>query len=163
MVPKTPHRAAHNVLVVLAGAEDDEDISPLFTSWDDGGQNDAILTVTIGALNHDSPTLWMNFDGGFNVYSSYKATGDWIDEFTSLVQCNGSAEGQEEASMADMIFRWLAMSWNLFFAMVPPSSYCGSWICFCACLFFIALVTAVIAALSELFGCELGMCKDIAA
>ena len=46
---------------------------------------------------------------------------------------------------------------NLFFAMVPPSSYCGSWICFYACLFFIALVTAVIADLSELFGCELGI------
>ena len=93
----------------------------------------------------------------FNVYSFYKATGDWIHEFTSLVQCNDSAEGQEEASMTDTVFRWLAMPWELFFAMVPSSSYCGSWICFNACLFFIALVTAVIADLSEHFGCELGI------
>ena len=104
-----PHRAACDFLVVLEEAEDDEKISPLFTSWDDGGQNHAILTVTIGALNHDSPTYWTSFDGGFNVYSFYKATGDWINEFTSLVQCNGSAEGQEEASMTDTVFRWLAM------------------------------------------------------
>ena len=46
---------------------------------------------------------------------------------------------------------------NLFFAMVPSSSYCGGRICFYACLFFIALVTTVIVDLSELFGCELGI------
>lgn len=49
------------------------------------------------------------------------------------------------------------IGWKIFFALVPPPSYCHGWACFIIALCFIGMVTFVISEFANLFGCILGI------
>merc|ERR1711920_663767 len=122
---------------------------------DDGGAESAIFTVTVGAVDPDNMTFWQRVDQFVNLDMWSKGASDWRMQFINAFFVDGSLEDQKRASLSDWIFHFVSLFWRIFFSLVPPTSFCGGWLCFCACLFFIAAITAVIADLAELFGCVL--------
>eukprot|EP00443_Scrippsiella_acuminata_P001304 CAMPEP_0115198888 /NCGR_PEP_ID=MMETSP0270-20121206/16334_1 /TAXON_ID=71861 /ORGANISM="Scrippsiella trochoidea, Strain CCMP3099" /LENGTH=974 /DNA_ID=CAMNT_0002612267 /DNA_START=25 /DNA_END=2949 /DNA_ORIENTATION=- len=148
---KSPSRVARDFLLVLKGQEDDD--TARFDPTDDGGEDSAILTITIGELKADSNSIVRQLDILLNLNHWVVGFGDWKGQFRSAVLCNGSLEAQAEATLTDWLFHVVSLPWMLFFSLIPPTSFCGGWICFYTCLLFIAACTAVIADLAELFGC----------
>jgi len=122
----------------------------------DGGADSSILAVSIKPTSVGSRVL-RSIDAIVNLESVRKGNRDWLDKFPEAVLCNGSWEEQRSASVLDWGLHFFALPWKVLFTFVPPTAYGGGWVCFIACLFFIALVTAIIADLAELFGCVCGI------
>lgn len=49
------------------------------------------------------------------------------------------------------------------FALIPPPSIWGGWLCFIVSLIFIGLLTAVVADLANIFGCLIGLESEVTA
>merc|ERR1712048_63151 len=60
-------------------------------------------------------------------------------------------------------FHGLSLFWKVVFAIVPPPSFFGGWLCFGCALFMIGGVTAIVADLAGLLGCCLRIPDDICA
>ncbi|CAK0893280.1 unnamed protein product [Prorocentrum cordatum] len=74
-----------------------------------------------------------------------------------------SLEVAEEPSLSDYVMHIITLPWKLLFAFVPPTEYCGGWLCFVCSLGMIALITALIGDLAALFGCVLGVPDEVTA
>ena len=61
------------------------------------------------------------------------------------------------------IVHFLSLPWKITFALIPPTIYCGGWLCFVVALVAIGVVTAIIGDVASLFGCVLGMPDAITA
>jgi len=125
---------------------------------DDGGEESAILTVSLEAARkpssfHDS--MLCRLDLLLNFHSIRYGNLEWIDQITNAIYCNGSPEEQANASLSDWILHVLSLPWTFVFALVPPPCYAGGTICFWLSLGSIGLLTAFVSDLAELFGCVL--------
>merc|ERR1719443_1531963 len=69
---------------------------------------------------------------------------------------NDKDEKQDTPGLLDYVMHGLTLPWKVFFALIPPTDYCGGWLCFCVALVFIGVLTAVIGDLAGSFGCQLG-------
>merc|ERR1711988_95675 len=63
----------------------------------------------------------------------------------------------------DWVMHIVAVPWKLLFAVIPPTDYCGGWLCFCVALAMIGVVTMFIGDLAGLLGCTLGVLDSITA
>jgi hypothetical protein len=138
-----------------------------FDKKTDGGAESSILTVDIlsrCAGNGSSSARMMQFlDRSLNFDEVRTGNRAYRDQFRSAIYCGGGPEEQAEASKLDWVFHLIALPWKLVFAVCPPTSYCGGWICFVMSLVLIGLVTAFIGDLAELFGCVLDIPDSITA
>lgn len=151
IMPRAQDAATRDFLLILEEANDGADFDP----DDDGGKESAILTVTL--LQNDevfSPASRM-IDRAINSNGIIYATHEWVDQFSSAIYCNGSAEEQAEASLMDWCLHVLAFPWKLAFALLPPTSYCGGWLCFVCSIGMIGVLTGFVSDLAEMFGCAL--------
>jgi len=164
ILPKGRHEVQDQFILVAnepsGGAE--------FDANDDGGTEQAILTITVKALQDADFTSATGrclrmVDNCFNVDELTRATMDWMEQFPAAIYCNGSKEEQADAVILDWVFHIIALPWKLLFTLVPPTSYCGGWVCFYMSLVYIALVTMVIGDLAELFGCVLDVPDSVTA
>jgi len=57
----------------------------------------------------------------------------------------------------------LSFPWKITFALVPPPSVCGGWLCFTTALVFIGLLTALIGDLASQMGCCMGLLDSVTA
>lgn len=152
ILPKSKNRATCKFLLILEEAEGGAEFNPN----DDGGSDSAILTVTI-ASNNPRSTL-QAVDRCINFTGIRNACNDWVDQIVSTCYCNGSLEEQREASFTDWFFHILNFPWKiLFFTTVPPTSYAGGWISFFISLLWIAVMSAILSDLAEMFGCVCGV------
>lgn len=55
------------------------------------------------------------------------------------------------------------MYFQILFAIVPPCSWWGGWLTFCVALIMIGLLTAVVGDLATIFGCLVGLKKEVTA
>jgi len=135
--------------------------STVFNPETDGGEETAILTVMIrrhGDTGGKKPRkVLKRLDRLVNINSIRHGNSEWMEQFCSAMYCKGSKELQQEATLADWVSHILALPWTMLFTLVPPTSYCGGWVCFFASLAFIAGLTIFISDLAELFGCVLGV------
>mmetsp|Transcript_135724 Transcript_135724/g.239971 ORF Transcript_135724/g.239971 Transcript_135724/m.239971 type:complete len:210 (+) Transcript_135724:3-632(+) len=63
----------------------------------------------------------------------------------------------------DYVMHAVTVFWKVLFAFIPPVDFCDGWLCFCASLIMIGVVTAFIADLAGLLGCCLTMPDEITA
>lgn len=128
----------------------------VFNPDTDGGVESKILTIEIGPRAGAGRGLVKSLDRLLNFDEVRLGTAEYKDQFVAAIFCNGSYEDQQEASAVDWAFHIFALPWKLVFVFIPPTRYCGGWVCFFMALLFIGFLTAFIGDLAELFGCILG-------
>eukprot|EP00931_Biecheleriopsis_adriatica_P005778 TRINITY_DN107266_c0_g1_i1.p1 TRINITY_DN107266_c0_g1~~TRINITY_DN107266_c0_g1_i1.p1 ORF type:complete len:842 (+),score=150.92 TRINITY_DN107266_c0_g1_i1:86-2611(+) len=143
-----------------------------FDAETDGGADCCILTITIDS-NQDAKnqvdrimsSLQTNWD------KSKVGHANWADQFKNALFVNGGEEDEDEddekgaggPTISDYVLHFIHLPWKLLFAFVPPTDYCGGWICFFCSLGMIGVVTAVIGDIAALFGCICGLPDEITA
>jgi len=86
-----------------------------------------------------------------------------VEAGKTLSEDSQLSELAEQPSVADYIMHFITLPWKLLFAFVPPTDYCGGWLCFVCSLLMIALVTAIIGDMAALLGCVLGLPDEVTA
>lgn len=122
----------------------------------DGGAESCVCTVVILADTKNKPlvdkifsTLSPNWD------EVLLGNAAWMDQLKEAVYCGGSAEEQSNSTWFEFVLHVLSLPWKLIFALVPPTEYCGGWLCFFIALAMIGCVTIIIGDLASLLGCSM--------
>jgi solute carrier family 8 (sodium/calcium exchanger) len=79
--------------------------------------------------------------------------GPTIDEENEMDEVTGFAA----------FSHFIAIGWNVFFAIIPPRRYCHGWLAFFFALASIGLCTAIVAEFANLLGCCVGLKSSITA
>jgi len=153
ILPKRAYKIRNSFIVIL-----EEPVGKIrFDPESDGGEDEAIMTVTIEAVKSvagPGPGFLRCLDWLFNIDACRHGGADWVDQFWDAF-CPD--EGEREQRMIIWALHLVALPWKLVFAFVPPPSLFHGWFCFYAALFLIGFVTAIISDLAELFGCLMGL------
>merc|ERR1712233_293990 len=76
------------------------------------------------------------------------STGSWAEQFSEALSVStgddDDEEGEGEPGLTDYIMHYLTLPWKLIFAFIPPTDYCGGWICFVVSIAGVGLLTAFI-------------------
>lgn len=91
---------------------------------------------------------------------------NWAEQFKTAFYVMGGEDDDNEAAkpeIFDWVFHIITLPWKLVFALIPPTDYCGGWLCFICALGMIGALTALIGDLASLFGCCAGMPDEISA
>jgi len=79
---------------------------------------------------------------------------NWVDQFKAAIYVNGGdADADSQPGTLDYTLHLMNLPWKLLCACIPPPDFCDGWVCFCASLAFIGVVTAIIGDLAGLLGC----------
>ena len=81
----------------------------------------------------------------------------WKDQFTDAVTPH-----EEMDTLGTLLF-YMNMPWRVAFALIPPPSMAGGWLCFWVALGGIAVVTVLVGDLAALLGCSVGLEDSITA
>jgi len=126
-----------------------------FAQDTNGGSESEIIQVQI--VNDDAITnLGDVLENMMNRDNMSLASADYAEQFKLAVDVRG---GDPDANVGVMTWfgHILSLPWKVFFALIPPTAYCGGWMCFGVALGFIGFVTAIIADLASLLGCVMGL------
>jgi solute carrier family 8 (sodium/calcium exchanger) len=129
----------------------------------DGGETSDIMTVFIEshAEGKEFTDRLMN-----NIQKSWHQSkighANYVEQFTAAVHVNGGEEG-EEIGIQDKVLHVVTLPWKLMCAFIPPTDYCGGWMCFWVSLLVIGCVTGVISDLASLLGCVADMPDEVTA
>lgn len=135
----------------------------------DGAPDMCILTVVLETDKESKQQvdrIMSSLQAGWE--KSKVGHANWIDQFKHAFYVLGGEEedGEEEPTkpeITDWVFHIITLPWKLFFALIPPTDYCGGWLCFFCALGMIGLLTGLIGDLAALFGCCAGMPDEVAA
>jgi solute carrier family 8 (sodium/calcium exchanger) len=132
-----------------------------------GEAKDPICTVFIEADMKRKERLDRMMSGiQINYDKSRVGHSNWINQFRDALRIwpDDAEEGDcQPPSVLDKTIHLITMPWKLLFAFVPPTDYCGGWICFCTSLIAIGVTTAVIGDVAMLLGCTMGCPDEITA
>lgn len=107
-----------------------------------------------------------------DLLSRHKEEKEWVkqwkNQFIEACVPSGTTylneDGEEEPPSAmEAVMHYISISWKLIFAVVPPADLCGGWVAFYVSLLFTGMITAIVAAFAELFGCMVGLKDEITA
>ena len=94
------------------------------------------------------------------------STSTWGEQFVEAFVCEGECdeEGEDaEPVLFNYVMHFFTIFWKVLFAFIPPTDYCGGWLTFVVSLIFIGIVTGVVGAVAEMFGCFVGLKDSITA
>jgi len=159
--PRKAWKASTEFLVVLEEAEC-ADCAVGFNPDDDGGEDQAILTVTFAPSTSEAALggFLSRLDAAVGVDHCRRLRKEWREQVVAVFYCNGGPEEQAEAGASDWVLHWLSLPWRVLFSACPPTCLAGGWACFLCSLFGIGSLTAGVSDLAELFGCVID-CPDI--
>lgn len=98
------------------------------------------------------------------IYEEEKIT--WGQQFVNACKLHPAKneDGEiEPVTPFNAFLHLVTIGWKLFFSLIPPPHMCGGWACFFVALAFIGVVTYVVQAFGELFGCVLGIKPSVTA
>lgn len=138
----------------------------------DGGPDSCILTVIIDVHEDTKHSIDRMMNSLLSNWNKAKVGhSNWRDQFFDAVFVNGGLaddNDDEEVVVADpscmdYVTHVILLPWKLFFAIVPPTDYCGGWLCFWSSLMMIGIVTLVVGELAALLGCVVGVNDEVTA
>ncbi|XP_050732417.1 sodium/calcium exchanger 2-like isoform X8 [Eriocheir sinensis] len=92
-----------------------------------------------------------------NVHALQVHHETYVSQIKDALNVNGG--DIENATGMDYVLHFLTFGWKIIFALVPPPSILGGWLCFFVSLGVIGLLTAIVGDLASIFGCLVGL-KD---
>lgn len=99
--------------------------------------------------------------------SALVSTGSWAEQFSEALQVSAGDDDDDESDaepgLSDYVMHYLTLPWKLLFAFVPPTDYCGGWICFVISIVGVGILTAFIGDFAAHFGCTVGVTDAITA
>eukprot|EP00439_Symbiodinium_sp_Y106_P031801 s1753_g3.t2 len=124
----------------------------------DGGSESCVCTVWILADVSHKPFM-------DKIVSSLSPNWDevalgntaWLEQFFEALYCGGDREEQSKSSWFEFVLHVMSLPWKVVFALVPPTEYCGGWLCFFIALVMIGCVTIIIGDLASLLGCSMNI------
>lgn len=150
IMAKPEWRREASLLLIL----EDPDEGLMIDPETDGGEDETYLTVCIDMLPTASRrATWTIVDHWLGLYHMRKGMCDWKEQVTGILYVGGSSEEQADATKGDWAMHLICLPWKLLFCGFPPTTFFGGWFAFFISLLGIALVTACISDLAELFGC----------
>jgi len=133
----------------------------------DGGADKNILTVMIVADSKSKDAIDRIKSMMANKWSkSQVGHHNWATQFKDAFYVNGGGEDEDDPSpptIADYVAHCITVPWKLLFALVPPTDFCGGWVCFFCSLVMIGIVTMLIGEMASLLGCVMCLPDDITA
>lgn len=85
----------------------------------------------------------------------------WGQQFREAMSVNGG--DIETATHMDYVMHFFTFGWKFFFAFVPPCSWLGGWLAFAVGLGLLGFLTTIIGDLASIFGCLIGLKKEVTA
>mmetsp|Transcript_114707 Transcript_114707/g.319464 ORF Transcript_114707/g.319464 Transcript_114707/m.319464 type:complete len:858 (+) Transcript_114707:106-2679(+) len=134
----------------------------------DGGADSNILTVFIESEEESKEKVDRLMSAlAVNWHKAQVGHANWRDQFRDALYVNGGNDDDEDGggspSVQDWIMHIITVPWKVFFAVVPPTDYCGGKLCFVCSLIMIGVVTAIIGDLAALFGCVMTIPNEVTA
>jgi len=145
-----------------------EPVNTKFPASCDGGPTTCILSVFIDSDNTCKETI-DRIRGRLQVWwdRTHIGRADWRGQFRNALLVKGGDDEEEEedepVTAQDWVLHIITVPWKLFFALVPPTEYCGGWLCFVSALMMIGLLTLIVGDLAGLVGCVLEVPDEITA
>jgi len=96
-----------------------------------------------------------------NLHKYELGSETWGQQFSEAMNVNGGEI--ETASIFDYVMHFITFFWKVVFACVPPVTWCGGWLAFCIILAMIGVLTAIIGDIATVFGCLVGLKKEVTA
>ncbi|KAB7507979.1 Sodium/calcium exchanger 2 [Armadillidium nasatum] len=125
------------------------------------GQVNRTAVTIINDDNFDGVLSHMMYLTNANVHKMQVHNDTYVEQIKDALNVNGG--DIENATGADYVLHFLTFGWKIIFALVPPPSILGGWLCFFVSLAFIGLLTAIIGDLAGIFGCIVGLNDAITA
>uniref|UniRef100_T1JBM0 Calx-beta domain-containing protein n=1 Tax=Strigamia maritima TaxID=126957 RepID=T1JBM0_STRMM len=129
-----------------------------------GAQLGNISRITVTITNDDTFNSVMNkmmMMTNANMDLIRVESETWAQQFKSAMVPNGG--DLENATWTDYVLHLLTFGWKVLFALVPPPSLLGGWLCFAFSLGMIGLLTAIVGDLASHFGKLCGLPDNITA
>eukprot|EP00930_Biecheleria_cincta_P071673 TRINITY_DN5913_c0_g1_i1.p1 TRINITY_DN5913_c0_g1~~TRINITY_DN5913_c0_g1_i1.p1 ORF type:complete len:830 (+),score=146.98 TRINITY_DN5913_c0_g1_i1:133-2622(+) len=135
----------------------------------DGAPDMCILTVMLETDKESKQQvdrMWSSLHHSWE--KSKVGHANWAEQFKNAFYVMGGEDddNEDEASkpgMSDWVFHIITLPWKIIFAFIPPTDYCGGWLCFWVALCMIGALTALIGDLASLFGCCAGIPDEVSA
>jgi len=96
-----------------------------------------------------------------NVDSMRVHNETWTQQIKDAMIVNGG--DVENATTGDYVMHFLTFGFKLIFALIPPPSLMGGWLCFFVSLFMIGMLVIVVGDLAGIFGCLVGLKDEVTA
>ncbi|XP_064104838.1 sodium/calcium exchanger Calx-like isoform X4 [Macrobrachium nipponense] len=96
-----------------------------------------------------------------NIHAMQVHHETYVSQIKDALNVNGG--DIENATAGDYVLHFLTFGWKIIFALVPPPSLLGGWLCFIISLVCIGLLTAIIGDLASIFGCLVNLDDAITA
>jgi solute carrier family 8 (sodium/calcium exchanger) len=127
-----------------------------FDATKDGGADRNIVTVRIAAdakekerVDKLREILAAKWD------KSKIGHASWAEQFKDALYVNGGDDDDDTdgPSTVDYVTHAITVPWKLLFACVPPTDYCGGWVCFFCALGFMGVFSLFMGYVESLMGC----------
>ncbi|XP_014673050.1 PREDICTED: sodium/calcium exchanger 3-like [Priapulus caudatus] len=96
-----------------------------------------------------------------NMDSLRVGSDSWQSQFHDAMNVNGG--DVENATPFDYLMHFFTFGWKILFALIPPPTILGGWLCFCISLMMIGILTAIVGDLAGIFGCLIGLDDSVTA
>jgi len=145
-------------------AEKDESFEVELYEINNGGKLGKITRTAVTITNDDDFNSMMSkilLMSNANMDSMRVHNDTWAQQFKDAMIVNGG--DVENASMGDYIMHLLNFPFKIIFSIIPPAGMAGGWPCFFVSLTMIGLLVIIVGDLADIFGCLVGLKKEVTA
>jgi solute carrier family 8 (sodium/calcium exchanger) len=140
----------------------------VFDKETDGGIECCVCHVVIkGKTNETRINMLKRMESKINSQNALLGHRHWRQQFYDalfkIVDDDDDDDEESGPSYLDYVIHAVALPWKLFFALVPPTDYCGGWVTFACSLLMIGVVTALVGDMANLAGDCIGLNPEITA
>ncbi|XP_056017279.1 sodium/calcium exchanger 3-like isoform X1 [Ostrea edulis] len=144
--------------------EKDENFEVDLVEVDGGAKLGKLKRCVVTIVNDDEFTGFVNRIADLtnaNLDALRVGKQSWANQFREALNVNGG--DLETATAFSYLLHFMTFGFKSIFALIPPPSIWGGWLCFIVSLIFIGLLTAVVADLANIFGCLIGLESEVTA
>jgi len=144
--------------------EKDENFELELLEASNGAQLGKLTRTAVTITNDDEFNSVMNkllLMTNANVDGMRVHNDTWAQQIKDAMVVNGG--DVENATAGDYVMHFLTFGFKLIFALIPPPSMMGGWLCFIVSLIMIGIIVIIVGDLAGIFGCLVGLRDEVTA